>query len=265
MNCELYLDLISARLDGELTAQEEADLTAHLQTCPACRAIAQDMKGLHSALAAVGEVDVPAELSQTVLSKIKADKRSDRRRTVRQLSALAACLVLCVTAWYVGLPRLNSDPQALSNARDTATAEADGQAVPNIARYVAEDSKFKSLPFSIDAYSLSQTDLSIPSARLLDSADGLTRFLAQFPADDLSLAENTYDESFFLTSRLLAVVIQEPSSSITHTISALTADQVTILRDTSVMGDSDQPRWLLLVPTQLDGPERTLAVEFMDQ
>lgn len=262
MNCDKYLDLISARLDGQLTVQEEADLTAHLQTCPTCRAIAKDMEGLHSALAAVGEVDAPAELSQTVLSKIRAEKRSSRR-TVRQLSALAACLVLCVTAWYVALPNLDSEPQMLAEPWNTNSA---GQTVPSAARHVVEDSKFKSLPLSLDAYSLSRSALSTaPTARLLDSASGLTRFLAQFPTDDLSLAESTYDEDFFLTNRLLAVVVQESSSSITHTVCELTESSITILRDTSVPGDNDQPCWLILIPTQLAGPERALTVEFMDQ
>ena len=79
------------------------------------------------------------------------------------------------------------------------------------------------------------------------------------------MAENTYDESFFLTNRLLAVVVQESSSSITHTVSELTEDSLTILRDTSVPGDNDHPRWLMLIPTQLAGPERTLTVELIDQ
>ena len=35
--CERYTDLISARLDGELTGEEERELEAHLACCPACR------------------------------------------------------------------------------------------------------------------------------------------------------------------------------------------------------------------------------------
>ena len=74
MSCDKYLDMISARLDGELTPAEEAELTAHLQTCPACRASAAELEGLHSALTDLGEVDAPAELSLSVLSKIKAER-----------------------------------------------------------------------------------------------------------------------------------------------------------------------------------------------
>ena len=93
MNCDKFLDLISARLDGELTAQEEASLTAHLQECPVCRAIADDMKTLHSACSSLEEVDAPAELSQTVMRKIKAERSTARHRVIRRISGLAACLV----------------------------------------------------------------------------------------------------------------------------------------------------------------------------
>lgn len=260
MSCEHYLDLISARLDGELTVQEEAALTSHLQACSACRAIAKDMQGLHSALTELGQVDAPAQLSTFVLSKIKAEKRPDLRRILRDIASLAACLVLCVGVLRIA----DATYSDLTRSANLEPALAD-PAVPNTARYVAEEPKFKALPLSIDAYSLSQTADSVsPSAHLLDSADGLTQFLSRFPNDDLSEATNTYDEGFFLTSRLLAVVVQEPSSSTTHAISELTEDSVTILRDTTVPGDNDCPRWLMLVPTQLAGPERTLAVEFID-
>ena len=148
---------------------------------------------------------------------------------------------------------------------DNGVALAD-QAAPSAARFAAEDSKFKVLPLSIDAHSLSRAVMDfVPPARLLDSAEGLERFLAQFPDDDLSEAVNTYDDIFFLTRRLLAVVVQEPSSSITHAVAELTEDHVTILQDTSVPGDTVLSRWLLLIPTELSGPERDLAVTFLEQ
>lgn len=267
MSCEKYLELISARLDGELTAQEQSELDAHLQICPACRAIANDLDGLHSALADLGEAPAPAALSAAVLSKIKAERQGSRRRIVRRLSALAACLVLCV-----GVLRMtdatHSDLTRSTSANGAAHPEpalADRAAPAEAARFVAEEPKFKALPLSIDAYSLSQTAADfVPPARLLDSAEGLERFLAQFP-DDLSEVTTTYDESFFLTRRLLAVEVIEPSSAITHAVAELTEDRVTILKDTSVPGDAVLSRWLLLIPTELAGPERELAVTFLEQ
>ena len=260
MACEKYLDLISARMDGELTQREQAELDAHLQTCPACRAIAGELEGLHSALTDLGEVPAPVELSRSVLSKIKAERQQSRRRVVRRLASLAACLVLCV-----GVIRI-TDVTYSDQAHNAATAEADGQNLPGTARFAAEEPKFKALPLSIDAYSLSRTAMDfVPPARLLDSAEGLERFLARFPEDDLSEVTTTYDDVFFLTRRLLAVEVLEPSSTITHAVAELTEDRVTILKDSSVPGDAVLTRWLLLIPTEQDGPERDLAVTFLEQ
>ncbi len=46
MNCEGYDILLSARLDGELTRQEEAGLEAHLAQCPRCRRQARQLEEL---------------------------------------------------------------------------------------------------------------------------------------------------------------------------------------------------------------------------
>ncbi len=248
MNCDKYLDLISARLDGQLTAQEEADLTAHLHQCPACRAIAEDMKGLHAALSSVGEVDAPPELSQTVLSKIRVEKRPDRRRTLRQLSALAACLVLCAGVWQMTRP-------------DTPAADPN---LPSVARHMEPQPMALT---RLDAYSLpAPADTTVESfAHLLDSVDALNRFLARLPQTDFSTVTNTYDEDFFRTNRLVAMVLQEPSTSITHRVTELTEDRVVVLRDVPETGDCAMALWLVLGPTELVGPERPLALEITNE
>jgi anti-sigma factor RsiW len=40
-------DLLSALLDGELTAEERAAVTAHLRECGDCRAEAEGLAGVH--------------------------------------------------------------------------------------------------------------------------------------------------------------------------------------------------------------------------
>ncbi len=256
MNCDKYLDLISARLDGQLTVQEDADLTAHLQTCPACRAIAKDMEGLHSALSSVGEVDAPPELSQTVLSKIRAEKRPNRRRTLRQLSALAACLVLCV-----GVLRVTD--AAYSDYRRAKSTAGDPE-LPSVARHMEPQPVALN---RLDAYSLpTPADTTVdPFAHLLDSVDALNRFLARLPQTDFSTITNTYDEDFFRANRLVAMVLDEPSTSITHRVTELTKDRVVVLRDVPETGDCARALWLILGPTELVGPERSLALEIINE
>lgn len=253
MNCDKYLDLISARLDGELTAQEEADLTAHLQSCPACRAIAEDMKGLHSALTDLCEADAPPELSQTVMAKIKVERRQSRRRVLRQLSGLAACLLLCVGVLRVA---------------DATYSEHNHQTVdpnlPSVARHMEPQPVALT---RLDAYSLPvPSDTTVePFARLLDSVDALNRLLARLPQTDFSAVTNTYDEDFFRTNCLVAMVLQEPSTSITHRVTELTENRVVVLRDVPETGDCAIALWLVLGPTDLVGPERPLTLEITNE
>jgi anti-sigma factor (TIGR02949 family) len=44
MNCNKAMVLMSAAIDGELTAQESDELKLHLDECPECRAEFQDAK-----------------------------------------------------------------------------------------------------------------------------------------------------------------------------------------------------------------------------
>lgn len=252
MNCETYLDLISARLDGELTAQEEADLTAHLQQCPACRAAAEEIKGLHSVLNDLGEVDPPAELSARVMERIQEERAHTRRRFVRQLAGLAACLVLCVGAMRIS--------DATYSERNRST---DDTHLPSVARHVEPQPVALN---RLDAYFLPDAGAPVqPVAHLLDSADALNHFLARLPQTDFSTITNTYGEEFFRTNHLVAMVVQEPSTSITHRVIELTEDHVVVLRNVPEAGDCAMALWLLLGPTDLPGPERSLEIELIDE
>lgn len=44
MNCNKAMVLMSAAIDGELTAKESEELTDHLDDCPECRSEFQDAK-----------------------------------------------------------------------------------------------------------------------------------------------------------------------------------------------------------------------------
>ncbi len=254
MNCDKYLDLISARLDGELTALEEAALTAHLRECPACRAIAKDMEGLHSALSHLGEVDVPVDLSPTVMNKIKSEKSVARRRVVRRISGLAACLLLCV-----GVLRV-ADATHSEHKRQEGAPIADHN-LPSVARHIGPQPVALN---RLNAYSLPvQTAAVNPFAYLLNSEEALNRFLGRLPETDLSIVTDTYNADFFCSNRLLAVVVQEPSSSITHRVTELTEDRVVILRDIPEAGDCDMAQWLILAEVEGTGPETPLSVELL--
>ena len=66
-DCARYVELLSARLDGELTPAEERELEEHLEVCPACRALEGQLSVLHGSFAALEETPAPAGFAQGVM------------------------------------------------------------------------------------------------------------------------------------------------------------------------------------------------------
>ena len=91
MTCEEALALLSARLDGQLGAEEAAALEAHLASCPRCRALAAELEGLDKNLMALKE-PAPEGLKQGVLYRIDraSGKTKTRGRWFRPGTALGA-------------------------------------------------------------------------------------------------------------------------------------------------------------------------------
>lgn len=109
--CEHYTELISASLDGALTAAQQTELEAHLVQCAPCRALLADLKDLQDVLEeSLPPQEPPEALSQGVMERIRADsapipfpvKKRGVSRQWRSLGALAAVFTL-VLAGAVGL------------------------------------------------------------------------------------------------------------------------------------------------------------------
>ena len=71
--CERALDLIGLRLDGPLSPEEQRELDAHLEQCPACRAAARELEELEGALVQLGECDPQPQLVSGVMERVRAD------------------------------------------------------------------------------------------------------------------------------------------------------------------------------------------------
>lgn len=236
MSCEKYLDLISARLDGDLSPEDENALTAHLSQCPACRALAEDLRGLHSALSHVGQVDAPAELSRNVLAQIAKEKSRTRRRFVRQLTGLAACLML-----FAGVVRIaDSTISNYERQRDLNTPMPLSLTDDRQEHHTLTNDRYLPVTFGRTP--------AAPSARIIGTCQSLAEFLALFPEDDLSHLLQLYPDSFFQSGRLLTIVLEEPSSSIRHQLDkqGLLTDHVTILRQIPEAGDCAMAAWLII-------------------
>lgn len=102
--CDEILELLSARLDSELTAEEETTLAYHLADCPQCRALADDFSAIHAILPDMNEVPPPA-IKEAVMARIGAQTAAptpfpQRKTPARRWQAwgAAAAIFLVVAA-----------------------------------------------------------------------------------------------------------------------------------------------------------------------
>lgn len=140
LDCDQALELISAKIDGELTVEDAAVLDAHLAICPECRALLADFTAMHAAMPAPAAV--PSGLSDRVMEQIRQSKvvpmrPAKKRFRQRAWASVAAVLVLVVAGGYA---LRGSLPGALKNgASSGGEAAAQVQNLPGAADGTASD------------------------------------------------------------------------------------------------------------------------------
>ncbi len=154
MECDKYWELLSARLDGFLSAEEEGELDAHLAVCPDCRAAGAQLAALQGAFSELEEVEAPEGFAQGVMDRIRAEEKPKvvplfKRPQVRALAGLAACVALAIGLYGAALPQKGAEggPALNSFRRNVQMGEEDGPQVnaspagsedaPQIAAYAA--------------------------------------------------------------------------------------------------------------------------------
>lgn len=104
-NCEYYEELIGAALDGEITAEEDKELRAHLEGCEACRSFYEAMQAISGTDDVLG--DVPEDFTANVMARVHeaaapAEKPVKRKagiaRLVTRCGALAAAAAVAIWA-----------------------------------------------------------------------------------------------------------------------------------------------------------------------
>ena len=134
-NCEYYEELIGAALDGEITAEEDKELRAHLESCEACRSFYEAMQAISGTDDALG--DVPENFTANVMASIHetaapaekpAKKKASIQRLVTRCGALAAAAAVAIWAGVTF-----SGTFAAKGASSTAREES------GIAMYSAEE------------------------------------------------------------------------------------------------------------------------------
>lgn len=375
MACQRYYELISQRLDGELTEDEQQELESHLVVCPSCRALDQQLSGLHEDFFDLEEVAAPEGFAQGVMDRIRMEESKKviplfRRPQFKAAAGLAACLVLCAGLYGAGqlnLPGQNVTaqsagttaeqpqdtlPQYKASQEDLPSGSATNEDVPDVAGYSfaegevtdsdpqipvprvygsdslslenpkeqnsvtqqpkaeenaeraqmpedvldsqpPQDSQSNDLPQAepndpgaapeVTEANVGQEDetrtfqneqyLSVtygatpqaPSAVILGSVQSLTDYLAAFAEDDLSAVSQAYDETYFASGRLLAVLVETGSGSNSFTLSedGLSDEQVVLEENRPQEGTCDMAAWLIVaeVGTEFsDGQELEVSV-----
>lgn len=114
--CEEYEVWISAFLDGELSAENRAELMEHMAACRSCQQYFDDLVAIHDALDQE-EVPVPEGFAEQVMARVGETEQEKPRRAIllpqwRQWTALAACCALVLLGLW-----------SLRNARGDHTAQ----------------------------------------------------------------------------------------------------------------------------------------------
>lgn len=135
MTCQDVPELLSASLDGELTSDEQAQLDAHLNTCPACRALYEDLAGLHTA---DWEPEVPPELTERILANLPAQQTGKVIYWKRWGAMAAAIALVALAAWRLPL-RPPADPGITADTSDTTGAVNMTQATDVTEAALSED------------------------------------------------------------------------------------------------------------------------------
>lgn len=139
MNCETMLELMSAALDGELTAEEKAELDRHLAQCDQCRALFNDLRVIHASCDTLEAVPPPI-LKESILKNLPpqeppALKQANKVIPIRwkRWAAMAAAFVLVsLAAWHLPktdsqLPRDTVEP-LIALPRETESVPSTGAA-----------------------------------------------------------------------------------------------------------------------------------------
>ena len=142
MHCDQVQELITARLDNELSTAEQSILDAHLNGCERCRgAMAAESRLKQQLKAAQGEFVAPAGLRREIEDAIASPRavaagKTDggfaawfHLRSWRPAFAAALLVVGIVTIFYVRAPRQNIGIAAIESHRNLLSGKT------NLARY----------------------------------------------------------------------------------------------------------------------------------
>lgn len=130
ISCDQIELSINLYLDDMLPSDELPALKAHLEHCPECRAVYEQLLALKNAVAVLDE-PVPEALHERILTYVAENTRQPEsvpgkkllsfRRWGKALAAAAACGIIGITALYFGPQESGDAMEQLSNGAESST------------------------------------------------------------------------------------------------------------------------------------------------
>ena len=131
-DCHEIQERLSAFIDGDLDPAEQAEVRAHVESCRACRGLAQDLTRLRDAAGALGGVRPPDHVWLEIAGQIRlSETREPRlvapvrlRPALVQWIGLAAALVVITLGAYLFTRFTRPAETPTGNASRPASVEA---------------------------------------------------------------------------------------------------------------------------------------------
>lgn len=176
MNCEQMTALLSAYVDGELTVQEEKQVQEHLEQCPECRALYEQLQTLHTSFSDLEEIPAPENFARGVMSRIKVEQKPAKPKVIplfkrpqfRAVMGLAACAVLCIgfgrVAMDSGFKRANSEQAAPAAAPESAVVAPEGDSAYDVREYSVQATAGTGVESRMDIFPAEQVMPEMPAA-----------------------------------------------------------------------------------------------------
>ncbi len=211
MTCDEALEAISAALDGELGAHERRELDAHMEECPDCAALFDELASYSHALREL-DCAAPEDLDGRILSKLP--RRRAAYRVWRRLGVAAACftLALCLGAFVQARRGGSAAGQPAPRAMSGPVLEVADSAEATQGRAAEDEAELDAAFFALDeprAQYLRCTWRQAPAVQYLATYDELKGYLTLCVEDGAESAAALYGPDYFESAALLAVPYEQ--------------------------------------------------------
>ena len=159
MTCEEMRERMEEYLDGELPEDIRQACSSHLEGCPACRALLREAEETATALRRL--CPEPPDFVTPALEQLRAKKKTVHRRRVKQLTSVAAAVVICIAGgvyFWLGTAGGTSAAPAAMEMTEGAAEEAAPAEVESAA--AAEEAADEEVPAADDAVEFRSASMS---------------------------------------------------------------------------------------------------------